>query len=83
MSVIPRRISKRSPAFDRITNRPAIAWGPTVLKKGSDPLETVLKHLKGKRPERVRPLFQQAAIPSSLTRIDYDETPWMAIANCH
>ena len=29
-----------------------------MLKKGSDPLETVLNHSKNKRSERVRPLFQ-------------------------
>ena len=32
----------------------------SLLKKGSDPLETLLIHGKKRRSERVRPLFQQA-----------------------
>ena len=32
---------------------------PRLSKKGADPLETVLKHLKDRRSEMVRPLSQQ------------------------
>ncbi|TWU48870.1 hypothetical protein Poly51_47740 [Rubripirellula tenax] len=49
--------------------------GPnSLLKKGSDPLETLLKHREFETSERVSPLFQQAA------KLCWPTFVWPAIA---